>query len=169
MKILITIILMALSTNLYSQITVSGKDYKKGEVVKSEGNEIFIGKYVSKSDTGIFTLFLKKELFRPDSNNPFELITGSYDYSKNGKTVYSNAEDPVKYGNLAGREVLDGKLNISFKDGTTGASAKGWIAFNSDGKLIWKIAQHDGEGIRFVGHRKDLFVPTEMIFEKVPN
>jgi len=71
MKILITIILMALSTNLYSQITVSGKDYKKGEVVKSEGNEIFIGKYVSKSDTGIFTLFLKKEIVRPDSNNPF--------------------------------------------------------------------------------------------------
>ena len=169
MKILITIILMALSTNLYSQITVLGKDYKKGEVVKAEGNEIFIGKYVSKSDTGIFTLVLEKELFRPDSNNPIELITGSYDYSKNGKTVYSYAENPVKYGNLAGLEVLDGKLNVDFKDGTTGANAKGWIAFNSDGKLVWKIAQHDGPGIRLVGHRKDLSVPTEMIFEKVPN
>ncbi|MBG6234489.1 hypothetical protein IWX76_001044 [Pedobacter sp. CAN_A7] len=170
MKILISIILTAISTSLYAQITMFGKEFKKGEVVKNEQKDKFQGKYVWKKGTDNFTLILKKDTMKKDSDNPFELLIGTYDYTKQGKVVYLNTNNPIKHGNLAGGlEVLDERLTIYFKDGTTGANAKGYLAFNNDGKLIWKIAQHDDPGIRFIGHRKDLSVPTEMILEKIPN
>ena len=48
MKILTTIILTALSTSLYAQITVNGKQYKKGEIVQNDQIDKYQGKYVWK-------------------------------------------------------------------------------------------------------------------------
>lgn len=160
---------MTISTSLYSQVTAFGKKFSKGQMIQVKGADQFQGKYVWKSGADNFTLVLKKEIIKASSDNPIELIAGTYDYSKNGKIIYPSSKNPGKYGNIAGIEVINGKLNIDFLDATTGARAKGYIAFNNDGKLIWKIAQHDGEGIRFKGHRKDLSVPTDMILEKVSN
>jgi hypothetical protein len=165
MKILFTIILIAISPSLYAQITVNGKQYKKGEVVENDQIDKFQGKYVWKNGTDVFRLNLKRDTIRIISSNPFVHLNGTYEYSQNGKVVYSYAKNPVKYGNLSGGEVIDEKLIIFFKDETVDETAKGWLALNKDNGLIWNIKRHD-QGIR-IGKRKELIVPTEMILEKI--
>lgn len=167
MKILTTIILTALSTSLYAQITVNGKQYKKGEIVQNDQIDKYQGKYVWKKGTDVFTLNLKKDTIRKDSDNPIVHLDGTYEFTQNGKAVYSHAQNPKKLGSLSGMEVIDEKLMIFFRDETADEMAKGWLALNNDNGLIWRITRVN-EGLK-IGKRKDLIVPTDMILEKTAN